>query len=1195
LIVDLDALHPLHHAEEIGSALRQLHYTRSREDHRCLRSQLKEEEDTDNGVCTMAGPDETFDENLSMNTQLPFATQMQRPVKRRTNDDDEIQFIGAKSLEPILAGNTRRAELKREIHTSAQEDQQKAKLLSLLKSVQPSRQPQTHSHDRAEIRSESRSVGHHAVNTTQPQRTPDRTASRHTADITNASTTPTQLDKGKKRMQEAVVDSPATESLAKKKSSSKKESKQHNGSEMEKFAAECSWMKGLKFNHDTSTVPQEQVNILSKPESWHKPLPGLRFPEANIPMQIFMTLSRLEDERVAALEVSSGSYGGTDPSPVSHPTTSAPQVEDEQEDEQEDELEDESDDEPATSLVSWTPSPEPPQRPTSPRRGLPPDSSIEVPQDTTETAVSHKPAVAVSHSPPPTLPASSNKDEVDAPPSSLPSVRNPNDSDEDMELETSVPQALGEDLEVRMVSSPVRPHVPQIAAHAASIVQVKETSYAKAKTGQPIVTISPPTQTSKSDSHQDQSSSASVVRGTYHDMSSSAVDETNLDVLREANSKAHQHNTRISLPDPVVQAQILSRDKINADTTMFDTFVNTESLQDSTWQVHERRAASNPQTGRAYESVPTQPEPTPVSAQPPPKDTSSSEQAAPATAEERSALPVQPEKGPSRQPSATPSLKKRKLEMSPSQASKRLRRERGPIKIFSFGGGNSEEMQKQRGESKRKSQLRQRSTTSAESRRSSVSGMVAQRDADTKMEDSDTNKVLQPRVEVVAEGNMSPRHRSLYDSPSPKLRPLAVPAAAVPVPESIAVSQDEVGAPKENLRQEVPEKLVRPKQTDAQLQMQSSPKPKPEIEAKSASMPVSEPQPSTHTKTPTPEVQARNEQPPSAPVEIAKPTTVFEAFKEAYSEYQGDIKHFRGQCMQVEKLEQEDKMVPKWMWDDFIIRNRTDYKDYVVKCLEQAETAMPYIRFYKDTIRDTIYKKGIVDSRATLLKALQELGVETPAVQAPVSTPQTVQQPDHRSSLSSVQRTPHIRQSQQQPRRISPPQHSRLSPQQPHQSPVPPPTQPLKKRSSRQSLPFAIPKNPIQDRLVRTPRDRHSLPAHPGSSSTSFRPAHQPPTTRPKSTTRVSDFLRQAHNDIVSSTPASSTTSTSTPGDNFRNFVKSHQRLTGWTGSTRVSSTPTPSSTQDQTRIPSSVSIPTPNPNPNTRLEKDGGSRSSRG
>ncbi|KAJ4308610.1 hypothetical protein N0V94_009283 [Neodidymelliopsis sp. IMI 364377] len=352
LIVDIGPLHPLHHAEEIGSALRQLHYTRAREDHRCLRPQLKEEEDTDNGVCTMAGPDETFDENLSMNTQLPFATQVQRPVKRRTNDDD-VQFIGAKPLEPILAGNTRRAELKRESHTSAQEDQQKAKLLSLL------------------------------------------------------NTTPTRLDKGKKRMQEADVDSTATEPSAKKTSSSKKESKQHNGSGIEKFAAECSWMKGLKLNHDTSTVPQEQVNILAKPESWHKPLPGLRFPEANIPMQIFMTLSRLEDERVAALEVSSGSYVDTDPSPASHPTTSAPQVEDEQEDEQEDE----SDDEPATSLVSWTPSPEPPQRPTSPRRGLPPDSSIEVPEDTTETAVSHKPTVAVSHSPPPTLPASSNEDE----------------------------------------------------------------------------------------------------------------------------------------------------------------------------------------------------------------------------------------------------------------------------------------------------------------------------------------------------------------------------------------------------------------------------------------------------------------------------------------------------------------------------------------------------------------------------------------------------------------------------------------------------------------------------------------------------------------------------------------------------------------------------------------------------------------
>ncbi|KAJ4308609.1 hypothetical protein N0V94_009282, partial [Neodidymelliopsis sp. IMI 364377] len=436
-------------------------------------------------------------------------------------------------------------------------------------------------------------------------------------------------------------------------------------------------------------------------------------------------------------------------------------------------------------------------------------------------------------------------------------------------------------------------------------------------------------------------------------MSPSAVDETKLDVLREANSKAHQDNTRISLPDSVVQAQTLPREKTDPDTIMFNMFVNTD--------------------------ISTQPEPTPVSAQPPPKDTSSSEQAAPATAEEQSALPVQPEKGPSRQPSATPSLKKRKLDMSPSQASKRFRRERGPIKIFSFGGGNSEEMQKQRGESKRRLELRRRSTTSADSRRSSVSGVVAQRDADTKMEDSDTSKVVQPRVEAVAEDNMSPRHRSLYDSPSPKLRPLAVPAAAVPVPEPITISQDQVEPPEGILQQDVPEEPPRPKQADAQLQAQSPPKPK--IEVKPTSTLVPEPRLSTHKELPTPEVQARNEQPPSAPVDIAKPATVFEAFKAAYPEYQGDIKHFKGQCAQVEKLEQEDKMVPKWMWDDFIIRNRTDYKDYVVECLEQAEAAIPYIRFYKDTIRDTIYKKGIVDSRATLLKALQELGVEIPAAQ----------------------------------------------------------------------------------------------------------------------------------------------------------------------------------------------------------------------
>ena len=103
--------------------------------------------------------------------------------------------------------------------------------------------------------------------------------------------------------------------------------------------------------------------------------------------------------------------------------------------------------------------------------------------------------------------------------------------------------------------------------------------------------------------------------------------------------------------------------------------------------------------------------------------------------------------------------------------------------------------------------------------------------------------------------------------------------------------------------------------------------------------------------------------------------TVFQSFKAAYPEYNGNEKHFENQCNQMYQLEQEDKMVPKWQWDDFIIRNRTDYSQYAMDCIDQGENPEPYYRFYKDNIRNTLYTRGIIQNTKTLQRALEELGV----------------------------------------------------------------------------------------------------------------------------------------------------------------------------------------------------------------------------
>jgi hypothetical protein len=107
-------------------------------------------------------------------------------------------------------------------------------------------------------------------------------------------------------------------------------------------------------------------------------------------------------------------------------------------------------------------------------------------------------------------------------------------------------------------------------------------------------------------------------------------------------------------------------------------------------------------------------------------------------------------------------------------------------------------------------------------------------------------------------------------------------------------------------------------------------------------------------------------------------TRIYDLFKEAYPDYSGDVNHFMGQCMKMYELDLEDKMIQKWLWDDYLIRNRTDYKAYASSCLDRGGDIMPYIRFYKDHIQDAIYCKGILNNRHILRQALVELEQETP-------------------------------------------------------------------------------------------------------------------------------------------------------------------------------------------------------------------------
>ncbi len=275
---------------------------------------------------------------------------------------------------------------------------------------------------------------------------------------------------------------------------------------------------------------------------------------------------------------------------------------------------------------------------------------------------------------------------------------------------------------------------------------------------------------------------------------------------------------------------------------------------------------------------------------------------------------------------------KRKHEDSPSKGGKRQIKRR-EIKLVGFGGEIPTTDQlivlsEERAASFRKFKEERKSNTSIDQ----LSTSPKSSNMDAGMVGMDTN---QPNLRANGEPlrRMSPRHASLYDEPA----------------TSRVLLEDRI-VPHSNLS-------TRPKARTMQ----------PEVNRGLISS------------------QKAREQPKS-PTAVQKhdaPTTVYQSFKEAYPEYTGGTKHFANLCVQMYELDQEDKMVPKWQWDDYIVRNRTDYKDYAMDCADKGEDPEPYHRFYKDSIRDTLYGEGIIGSRRTLLKAFGELGLEHATPESP--------------------------------------------------------------------------------------------------------------------------------------------------------------------------------------------------------------------
>ena len=93
------------------------------------------------------------------------------------------------------------------------------------------------------------------------------------------------------------------------------------------------------------------------------------------------------------------------------------------------------------------------------------------------------------------------------------------------------------------------------------------------------------------------------------------------------------------------------------------------------------------------------------------------------------------------------------------------------------------------------------------------------------------------------------------------------------------------------------------------------------------------------------------------------PLNIFDEFKVTYPAYPGDTKHFAAICRKISQLEKFNRMEHQSLWDDFIIRHKIDYPQYLRRCAEEAEDAVPYEIFYKTEIDGAQYQKRVINRR----------------------------------------------------------------------------------------------------------------------------------------------------------------------------------------------------------------------------------------
>ncbi|KAL8899095.1 MAG: hypothetical protein Q9207_006372 [Kuettlingeria erythrocarpa] len=138
----------------------------------------------------------------------------------------------------------------------------------------------------------------------------------------------------------------------------------------------------------------------------------------------------------------------------------------------------------------------------------------------------------------------------------------------------------------------------------------------------------------------------------------------------------------------------------------------------------------------------------------------------------------------------------------------------------------------------------------------------------------------------------------------------------------------------------------------------------------------------------------------TVPQENPAESDIFARFKAQYPDYLGTREHFLGMCRRIHQLSQADRMEHKSLWDDFIIRHKTDYPQYCQRCMETAEDAKSYERFYREEIDEPKYNKRII--QPATLSAVISGSMSAATTKGPVS-PAKLKSPNAHSGALSRQ------------------------------------------------------------------------------------------------------------------------------------------------------------------------------------------------